>query len=237
MSTPIVKTQSLNKVYRGSGIDTIALDNVDLEIHSGEFIAIMGPSGSGKSTLLNLIGALDSPSSGKIFIDGIEITSLNSANLALLRNKKFGFIFQSFNLISRLTSLANVEIPLSILGISSKRRKKRSYEMLKMVGLGDRWHHKPHELSGGEQQRVAIARALSTNPSIILGDEPTGNLDSKTGSNIIKLLKELNTTTGKTVILITHDSNIAREASRVISVRDGKIEDYNLDLENTIKND
>ncbi len=237
MSTPIVKTQSLNKVYRGSGIDTIALDNVDLEIHSGEFIAIMGPSGSGKSTLLNLIGALDSPSSGKIFIDGIEITSLNSANLALLRNKKFGFIFQSFNLISRLTSLANVEIPLSILGISSKRRKKRSYEMLKMVGLGDRWHHKPNELSGGEQQRVAIARALSTNPSIILGDEPTGNLDSKTGSNIIKLLKELNTTTGKTVILITHDSNIAREASRVISVRDGKIEDYNLDLENTIKND
>ena len=197
----------------------------------------MGPSGSGKSTLLNLIGALDSPSSGKIFIDGIEITSLNSANLALLRNKKFGFIFQSFNLISRLTSLANVEIPLSILGISSKRRKKRSYEMLKMVGLGDRWHHKPNELSGGEQQRVAIARALSTNPSIILGDEPTGNLDSKTGSNIIKLLKELNTTTGKTVILITHDSNIAREASRVISVRDGKIEDYNLDLENTIKND
>ena len=237
MSTPIVKTQSLNKVYRGSGIDTIALDNVDLEIHSGEFIAIMGPSGSGKSTLLNLIGALDSPSSGKIFIDGIETTSLNSANLALLRNKKFGFIFQSFNLISRLTSLANVEIPLSILGISSKRRKKRSYEMLKMVGLGDRWHHKPNELSGGEQQRVAIARALSTNPSIILGDEPTGNLDSKTGSNIIKLLKELNTTTGKTVILITHDSNIAREASRVISVRDGKIEDYNLDLENTIKND
>jgi len=237
LSTPIVKTQSLNKVYRGSGIDTIALDNVDLEIHSGEFIAIMGPSGSGKSTLLNLIGALDSPSSGKIFIDGIEITSLNSANLALLRNKKFGFIFQSFNLISRLTSLANVEIPLSILGISSKRRKKRSYEMLKMVGLGDRWHHKPNELSGGEQQRVAIARALSTNPSIILGDEPTGNLDSKTGSNIIKLLKELNTTTGKTVILITHDSNIAREASRVISVRDGKIEDYNLDLENTIKND
>ena len=230
MSTPIVKTQSLNKVYRGSGIDTIALDNVDLEIHSGEFIAIMGPSGSGKSTLLNLIGALDSPSSGKIFIDGIEITSLNSANLALLRNKKFGFIFQSFNLISRLTSLANVEIPLSILGISSKRRKKRSYEMLKMVGLGDRWHHKPNELSGGEQQRVAIARALSTNPSIILGDEPTGNLDSKTGSNIIKLLKELNTTTGKTVILITHDSNIAREASRVISVRDGKIEDYNLDF-------
>ena len=237
MSTPIVKTQSLNKVYRGSGIDTIALDNVDLEIHSGEFIAIMGPSGSGKSTLLNLIGALDSPSSGKIFIDGIEITSLNSANLALLRNKKFGFIFQSFNLISRLTSLANVEIPLSILGISSKRRKKRSYEMLKMVGLGDRWRHNPNELSGGEQQRVAIARALSTNPSIILGDEPTGNLDSKTGSNIIKLLKELNTTTGKTVILITHDSNIAREASRVISVRDGKIEDYNLDLENTIKND
>ena len=168
MSSPIVKTQSLNKVYTGSGLDTIALDNVDLEIHPGEFIAIMGPSGSGKSTLLNIIGALDSPTSGKIFIDGIETTSLNSSNLALLRNKKIGFIFQSFNLISRLTALANVEIPLSILGISSKKRKKRAYEMLKMVGLSDRWHHKPNALSGGQQQRVAIARALATNPSIIL---------------------------------------------------------------------
>lgn len=231
MSSPIVKTRSLNKVYSGSGLDTIALDNVDLDIHTGEFIAIMGPSGSGKSTLLNLIGALDSPSSGQIFIDGIEITSLNSANLALLRNKKIGFIFQSFNLISRLTSLANVEIPLSILGISSKRRKKRAYEMLKMVGLSDRWHHTPNALSGGQQQRVAIARALVTDPSIILGDEPTGNLDSKTTSNIIKLLKELNATTGKTVILITHDPDVAREASRVISVHDGKIKDDNLDLD------
>ena len=231
MSSPIVKTRSLNKVYSGSGLDTIALDNVDLDIHTGEFIAIMGPSGSGKSTLLNLIGALDSPSSGQIFIDGIEITSLNSTNLALLRNKKIGFIFQSFNLISRLTSLANVEIPLSILGISSKRRKKRAYEMLKMVGLSDRWHHTPNALSGGQQQRVAIARALVTDPSIILGDEPTGNLDSKTTSNIIKLLKELNATTGKTVILITHDPDVAREASRVISVHDGKIKDDNLDLD------
>jgi putative ABC transport system ATP-binding protein len=231
LSSPIVKTRSLNKVYSGSGLDTIALDNVDLDIHTGEFIAIMGPSGSGKSTLLNLIGALDSPSSGQIFIDGIEITSLNSANLALLRNKKIGFIFQSFNLISRLTSLANVEIPLSILGISSKRRKKRAYEMLKMVGLSDRWHHTPNALSGGQQQRVAIARALVTDPSIILGDEPTGNLDSKTTSNIIKLLKELNATTGKTVILITHDPDVAREASRVISVHDGKIKDDNLDLD------
>lgn len=235
MSSPIVKTQSLNKVYTGSGLDTIALDNIDLEIHPGEFIAIMGPSGSGKSTLLNIIGALDSPTSGKIFIDGIETTSLNSSNLALLRNKKIGFIFQSFNLISRLTALANVEIPLSILGVSSKKRKKRAYEMLKMVGLSDRWHHKPNALSGGQQQRVAIARALATNPSIILGDEPTGNLDSKTTSNIIKLLKELNTTTGKTVILITHDPDVAREASRVISVHDGKINDENLDLDKSEK--
>ena len=179
MSSEILQTESLRKVYTGEGLETIALDNVSIKIQTGEFVAIMGPSGSGKSTLLNLIGALDTPSSGKIFIDGIQTTSLNSSHLALLRNKKIGFIFQSFNLISRFSALANVELPLSILGVNSYKRKKRAYEMLKMVGLEDRWRNNPNQLSGGQQQRVAIARALSVDPPIILGDEPTGNLDTK----------------------------------------------------------
>tara|TARA_B100001013_G_scaffold212108_1_gene129043 strand:- start:2932 stop:3642 length:711 start_codon:yes stop_codon:yes gene_type:complete len=230
LTSHILYTELLSKIYRGAGHDTIALDAVDLKIDKGEFIAIMGPSGSGKSTLLNLIGALDSPTSGKIFLDGIETTALNSAGLALLRNKKIGFIFQSFNLISRFTALVNVELPLSILGISAKARKKRAYEMLKLVGLDDRWNHTPNQLSGGQQQRVAIARALSVDPPIILGDEPTGNLDSTTSGIIINLLSELNQKTGKTIILITHDPDVAMKASRVITVKDGKIEDDNYDL-------
>ena len=230
MTSHILYTELLSKIYRGAGHDTIALDAVDLKIDKGEFIAIMGPSGSGKSTLLNLIGALDSPTSGKIFLDGIETTALNSAGLALLRNKKIGFIFQSFNLISRFTALVNVELPLSILGISAKARKKRAYEMLKLVGLDDRWNHTPNQLSGGQQQRVAIARALSVDPPIILGDEPTGNLDSTTSGIIINLLSELNQKTGKTIILITHDPDVAMKASRVITVKDGKIEDDNYDI-------
>ena len=211
-------------------MDTIALDNVDIKINSGEFIAIMGPSGSGKSTLLNLIGALDSPTSGKIQIDGIETTTLNSAGLALLRNKKIGFIFQSFNLISRFSALANVELPLSILGVGATARKKRAYEMLKMVGLEDRWQNNPNQLSGGQQQRVAIARALSVNPPIILGDEPTGNLDTKTSKSIIDLLYNLNQEVGKTVILVTHDPEVAMRCSRVITVKDGNIDDHDYDI-------
>ena len=230
MTSHILYTELLSKIYRGDGLDTIALDAVDIKIDKGEFIAIMGPSGSGKSTLLNLIGALDSPTSGKIFLDGIETTALNSAGLALLRNNKIGFIFQSFNLISRFTALVNVELPLSILGISAKARKKRAYEMLKLVGLDDRWNHTPNQLSGGQQQLVAIARALSVDPPIILGDEPTGNLDSTTSGIIINLLSELNQKTGKTIILITHDPDVAMKASRVITVKDGKIEDDNYDI-------
>ena len=196
----------------------------------------MGPSGSGKSTLLNLIGALDSPTSGKIQVDGIETTTLNSAGLALLRNKKVGFIFQSFNLISRFSALGNVELPLSILGVSANQRKKRAYEMLKMVGLEDRWKNNPNQLSGGQQQRVAIARALSVNPPIILGDEPTGNLDTKTSESIVDLLYDLNQKTGKTIILITHDPEVAMRASRVITFKDGRIEDedYDIKLKKTI---
>ena len=234
MSSEILQTESLRKVYTGEGLETIALDNVSIKIQTGEFVAIMGPSGSGKSTLLNLIGALDTPSSGKIFIDGIQTTSLNSSHLALLRNKKIGFIFQSFNLISRFSALANVELPLSILGVNSYKRKKRAYEMLKMVGLEDRWQNHPNQLSGGQQQRVAIARALSVDPPIILGDEPTGNLDTKTSKSIINLLYDLNKKTKKTIILITHDPVVARQASRIITVEDGNIadEDYHLSKQN-----
>ena len=230
MSSVILQTESLSKIYSGGGVDTVALDNVSIKIYEGEFIAIMGPSGSGKSTLLNLIGALDSPTSGKIQVDGIEITTLNSAGLALLRNKKVGFIFQSFNLISRFSALSNVELPLSILGVSTNERKKRAYEMLKMVGLGDKWKNNPNQLSGGEQQRVAIARALSVNPPIILGDEPTGNLDTKNSISIIDLLYDFNQKTGKTIILITHDPEVAVRASRVITFKDGCIEDEDYDL-------
>ncbi len=234
MSSEILQTESLRKVYTGEGLETIALDNVSIKIQTGEFVAIMGPSGSGKSTLLNLIGALDTPSSGKIFIDGIQTTSLNSSHLALLRNKKIGFIFQSFNLISRFSALANVELPLSILGVNSYKRKKRAYEMLKMVGLEDRWQNHPNQLSGGQQQRVAIARALSVDPPIILGDEPTGNLDTKTSKSIINLLYDLNKKTKKTIILITHDPVVARQASRIITVEDGNIadEDYHISKQN-----
>ncbi|NSL76948.1 MAG: ABC transporter ATP-binding protein [Thaumarchaeota archaeon] len=226
----MLQTESLSKIYSGGGVDTVALDNVSIKIYEGEFIAIMGPSGSGKSTLMNLVGALDSPTSGKIQVDGIEITTLNSAGLALLRNKKIGFIFQSFNLISRFSALSNVELPLSILGVSTNERKKRAYEMLKMVGLGDKWKNNPNQLSGGEQQRVAIARALSVNPPIILGDEPTGNLDTKTSISIIDLLYDFNQKTGKTIILITHDPEVAVRASRVITFKDGCIEDEDYDL-------
>ena len=230
MSSVILQTESLSKIYSGGGVDTVALDNVSIKIYEGEFIAIMGPSGSGKSTLLNLIGALDSPTSGKIQVDGIEITTLNSAGLALLRNKKVGFIFQSFNLISRFSALSNVELPLSILGVSTNERRKRAYEMLKMVGLEDKWKNNPNQLSGGEQQRVAIARALSVNPPIILGDEPTGNLDTKTSISIIDLLYDFNQKTGKTIILITHDPEVAVRASRVITFKVGCIEDEDYDL-------
>ena len=230
----MIEAKKLSKTYNLGKLKVHAMVDVTFHINIGEFVAIMGPSGSGKSTLLNLIGALDTPSSGKIFIDGIQTTSLNSSHLALLRNKKIGFIFQSFNLISRFSALANVELPLSILGVNSYKRKKRAYEMLKMVGLEDRWRNNPNQLSGGQQQRVAIARALSVDPPIILGDEPTGNLDTKTSMSIIDLLYNLNKNTKKTIILITHDPVVAQQASRIITVEDGNIadEDYHMPKQN-----
>ena len=221
---PAVQTVSLVKIYRGDGVATTALNEVDLKVARGEFVAIVGPSGSGKSTLLNLIGALDKPTSGRVLIDGTDITNLDASQLAALRNRKIGFVFQSFNLIQRLTALENVEVPLALQGVVANERRKRAYAMLQQVGLELRWNHKPSALSGGEQQRVAVARALVTDPSIILGDEPTGNLDSKNTQAITQLLRDLNERTRKTVVVITHNLEVANEADRILFVRDGRIE-------------
>ena len=225
MSPNAIETMSLVKIYgAGNGISTKALDGISIRIAKGEFVAIVGPSGSGKSTLLNMLGALDVPTSGKIYIDGIDITGLNSSQLATLRNRKIGFIFQSFNLIPRMSALENVALPLALKGVPAKERKRESYETLKQVGLEHRWRAKPTTLSGGEQQRVAVARALAGDPSILLGDEPTGNLDTKNTSTITKMLKDLNRSIGKTIIIITHNLEVANETDRIIFKRDGKVE-------------
>jgi putative ABC transport system ATP-binding protein len=225
MPPDAIHTMSLVKIYgTGNGVSTKALDGVDIRIARGEFVAIVGPSGSGKSTLLNMLGALDVPTSGKVYIDGIDITGLNASQLATLRNRKIGFIFQSFNLIARMTALENVALPLALQGVAPKERRRESYETLKQVGLEHRWRHKPTALSGGEQQRVAVARALASNPSILLGDEPTGNLDTKNTNAITKMLKDLNHSIGKTIIVITHNLEVANEADRIIFIRDGKVE-------------
>jgi putative ABC transport system ATP-binding protein len=186
-------------------------------------MAIMGPSGSGKSTLLNMLGALDLPTSGKVLIDGVDISTLNDNGLADLRNKDIGFIFQQFNLIQRLDALGNVELPLSISGVPQKKREERAKKLLEMVGLGDRLDHRPNQLSGGEQQRVAIARALANDPPLFLCDELTGNLDSKTGQEIMTLLRQLNQEESKTFVLITHDPNVAQATDRLLMIRDGEI--------------
>ena len=220
----MVEAKGVVKIYSGEGVATTALDGLDMKVYQGEFVAIVGPSGSGKSTLLNMLGALDIPTSGKLFIDGIDITTLSGAKLAELRNKKIGFIFQSFNLISRMNALQNVELPLAIRGVPSDERRKRAIKMLELVGLRPRMLHKPSEMSGGEQQRAAIARALVTDPSILLGDEPTGNLDTRNTQVLVDLIKKLNRETGKTVIIITHNLEIADESDRIIFIRDGKVE-------------
>jgi putative ABC transport system ATP-binding protein len=218
-----IQTTGLKKTYIQGGRPLEVLKGIDLAVKHGEFMAIMGPSGSGKSTLLNMIGALDRPTEGKVMINGTDLSELNDNQVADLRNREIGFIFQFFNLIPRMDAQANVELPMAIKGIPRAQRHKRAQELLFLVGLGDRMDHKPSQLSGGEQQRVAIARALSNNPNILLADELTGNLDSVTGEEIMMLLRQLNKEEGKTFILITHDPQVSQDTDRLIQLLDGMI--------------
>ncbi len=218
----VIKTEALTKVYEMGAEQVHALRGVDVEIHKGEYVAIMGPSGSGKSTLMNLIGCLDSPSSGKYWLAGRLVSDLDDDELAYIRNKEIGFVFQTFNLLPRATALHNVELPLIYNGTPAEERIEKAKKALERVDLTDRMHHKPNELSGGQRQRVAIARALVNNPSIVLADEPTGNLDSKTGEEIMALFENLYQQ-ANTIILVTHENDIARHAHRIIHIRDGKI--------------
>jgi putative ABC transport system ATP-binding protein len=218
----VIRTEALAKVYQMGTEEVHALRGIDVEIRKGEYVAIMGPSGSGKSTLMNLIGCLDSPSSGRYWLAGRLVSELDDDELAYIRNKEIGFVFQTFNLLPRATALHNVELPLIYNGTPSEERIERAKKALERVDLVPRMHHKPNELSGGQRQRVAIARALVNNPSIVLADEPTGNLDSKTGEEIMNLFENLHAQ-GNTIILVTHEMDIAQHAHRVIFIRDGKI--------------
>ncbi|MEM2903707.1 MAG: ABC transporter ATP-binding protein [Candidatus Bathyarchaeia archaeon] len=220
----IVETVNLKKVYLLGKVAIEALKGVSLKVKEGEFLSILGPSGSGKSTLLNLVGALDKPTSGKVFIEGVDVSILDDNGLAELR-RRIGFVFQFFNLIPRFTALENVELPMAIAGLSKMERRKRAIELLEIVGLADRANHKPTELSGGEQQRVAIARALANNPRFLLMDEPTGNVDSKNADEIMRLVRHLNEEEGVTIIMVTHDQRLAKEANRTVYMLDGLIVD------------
>jgi putative ABC transport system ATP-binding protein len=218
----LIQAKDLVKIYKMDGESVHALDGVSFEVAPGEYVAIMGPSGSGKSTLMNLLGCLDTPTSGSYILDGEEVAKLDDTGLARIRNRKIGFVFQTFNLLPRATSLHNVELPLIYAGVSGPERKKRAQAAMESVGLGQRGIHRPNELSGGERQRVAIARALVTRPSLILADEPTGNLDSATSMDIMRLLDLLHEK-GHTIILVTHEADIALHAYRVVRLLDGKI--------------
>lgn len=218
----MIQIYDMYKTYQMNNIKIEALKNINLCIKQNEFAAIVGPSGSGKSTLMHMLGCLDTPTSGTYLLEGMSVNSLRDDKLAEIRSHKIGFIFQSFNLIQKLTAMENVELPLIYQGLGIRERIKRTINALKIVGLEDRLHHKPNELSGGQQQRVAIARALVNDPPIILADEPTGNLDTKSGREIMNILKELHKK-GNTIILITHDNNIAKEAKRIIRINDGEI--------------
>ncbi|MBX2998321.1 MAG: ABC transporter ATP-binding protein [Caldilineaceae bacterium] len=220
----MIQARGLTKVYQMGDVEVKALRGTNLDIFPGEMVSIMGPSGSGKSTLMNIIGCLDVPTSGVFRLDGIDVSRLDDDRLAEIRSKKIGFVFQSFNLLARTTALANVELPLIYAGMSGRERRKRAAESLEMVGLGNRLDHKPNELSGGQQQRVAIARALINRPKLILADEPTGNLDTKTSDEIMRLFQQLNRERGMTIIFVTHDPETADYCQRVIHIRDGQIE-------------
>ena len=222
----VVETEDLTKYYQMGPITVKALENVNLKIKRGEYISIMGPSGSGKTTLFNMVGGIDRPTRGRVYIDGVDIAKLDAYELAWLRCRKIGYIFQTFNLIPVLTAIENVTLPMIFAGVEREERNRRSTEILEMVGLGERLNHKPAELSGGQQQRVAIARALANNPVIVLADEPTGNLDLHTGLEIITLLRGLNKDKGVTVIAATHDLKMIDVSDRIIYLRDGQVDRY-----------
>lgn len=221
---PVIQTSNLKKIYKMGDVEVHALDGVTFKIYKGEVVSIMGPSGSGKSTLMNLLGCLDRPTSGRYVLDSEEVSMLDDDQLADIRNRKVGFVFQSFNLLARQTALANVELPMRYAGVIEDRKDKAK-KALESVGLGERVYHRPTELSGGQQQRVAVARALVNDPAILMADEPTGNLDSKSGKEIMELLLNLNRDRGTTLIIVTHDPNIAAQTQRVIRLRDGLIEE------------
>jgi len=220
----LIEMRELTRVYQLGPQEIYALRGIDMIIEDGEYVAIMGPSGSGKSTLMNIIGCLDRPSNGRYLLDGIPVESMTDDELAAIRNKKIGFVFQTFNLLARTTALQNVELPLIYAKISKAERRDMAEEALTAVGLGDRMNHQPNELSGGQRQRVAIARALVNKPSLLLADEPTGNLDSQTGREILDLFRDLHSN-GNSIIMVTHEDDVAKEAKRIIHIRDGRIQD------------
>lgn len=236
---PVIETKGITKTYKMGDEVLNALSGVDITIYQGDLVAIMGPSGSGKSTLMNIVGCLDKPTSGTYKLDGVDVEKMNDDQLAGIRNQKIGFVFQSFNLLRRTPSIENVAQPLIYANVGGRERSKRSREALEMVGLGKRLHHHANELSGGQQQRVAIARALVTDPAIILADEPTGNLDSKTGAEIMCLFQTLNAQRGMTIIFVTHDPRIASHCKRVIRIADGRIigDDATVDFLDACKGD
>jgi putative ABC transport system ATP-binding protein len=229
----MIRVTGLGKTYSGGAHPVIALQDVELAVPPGQFVAVMGPSGSGKSTFMNLLGCLDTPTSGSYVLDGVDVTQMGDADLAMVRNKKIGFVFQTFNLLPRMTALRNVELPMLYGGVAAPERRERALRALSMVGLAERVHHRPNQLSGGQVQRVAIARAVVSSPVILLADEPTGNLDSRSGREVMAIFQELNRK-GTTIVLVTHERDIALHAGRILHFKDGCLVDEEINHQPTV---